>query len=128
MYQQVESWLNTILQQDMPGGIAGLNFNLYEDYGANGEKRWSMELIGSSCFDQEDEDWACDEVCDFGTREDPFCWEENTQWEMIIDKVIQILRKYLSEGRFAEKLKQFDGVGVGFVDGNIEILYVRQQR
>ena len=47
---------------------------------------------------------------------------------MIIDKVIQILRKYLSEGRFSERLKQLDGVGVGFVDGNIEILYVRQQR
>lgn len=39
-----------------------------------------------------------------------------------------ILRKYLSKGGFAERLKQFDGVGVEFVDGNITILYVWQQR
>lgn len=127
MYQQVESWLNTILQQDMPEGIVGLNFNLYEDYEAGDEKSWSMELVGTSSFDEEDEDWACDEVCDFGTREAPFCWNEDVRWETTIGQVTQILRKYLSEGKFAERLMQFDGIGVGFVDGNIEILYVRQK-
>ena len=126
MYNQVETWLNAILQQVVPAEIVGVNFNLYEDFEPGGEKSWSMELVGTGSFDKEDEDWACDEVCDFGTRETPFCWRENAEWDMILEKIVQILRKYMSEGLFAGKLKQCDGVGVGFVDGNIEILYVKQ--
>lgn len=125
MYKQVEMWLNSILQQAVPAEAVGLNFNLYEDFEPDGEKSWSMELVGTGSFDEEDEDWACDEVCDFGTRETPFCWRENAEWEVILEKIVPILRKYLSEGLFADKLKQYDGVGVGFVDGNIEILYVK---
>ncbi len=128
MYQQVEQWINTILEQDMPADIVGLNFNLYEDFEPGGENGWSMELIGTSSFDENDEDWACDEVCDFGTRETPFRWKENAGWEMILEESAQILRKYLAEGLYAEKLKQADGVGIGFVDGNIEILYVKQSQ
>jgi len=128
MYQQVELWLNNILRQDIPEEVVGLNFNLYEDFASDGTKRWSMELIGTHSFDEENEDWACDEVCDFGTREAPFCWKENAEWEAILDKAVQVLKKYLSESIFAGKLKQYDGVGVGFVDGNIEILYVKQKQ
>lgn len=127
MYQQMEAWLDTVLRQNMPDGVIGLNFNLYEDFKPDGGKSWSMELIGADSFDEEDEDWACDEICDFGTRENPFCWKEkeDTEWESILDRAAQMLRKYLSEGMYAEKLKQYDGIGVGFVDGNIEILYVK---
>ena len=30
-------------------------------------------------FDREDSDWACDEICDFGTRNTPFYWTEETE-------------------------------------------------
>lgn len=128
MYQQVELWLNRILQQNMPEDVVGLNFNLYEDFETGESRNWSMELIGTDSFCEDDEDWACDEVCDFGTREAPFCWEENAEWETVLEEIVHILKKYLSEGMFAEKLRQYEGVGVGFVDGNIEILFVKSKQ
>ena len=33
------------------------------------------------------------------------------------------LKLYLKNGKYAEVLKSQAGVGVGFVDGNIEIIY-----
>lgn len=46
----------SILQSGRNNGA--VNFNLYE----NGNNQWSMELVGTSNFDAEYSDWACDEV------------------------------------------------------------------
>ena len=35
----------------------------------------------------------------------------------------ELLKEYLENGKHAALLKSRTGVGVGFVDGNIEILY-----
>ena len=80
----------------------------------------SVELIGASTFDEEDEDWACDEV--FSNRDNPIVWQENAVWEEILTEVENVVRKYLEQGRFAQKLKQYKGIAVGFVDGNLTIL------
>ena len=37
--------------------------------------------------------------------------------------MIDILKKYLNDGKYADLLKSREGVGVGFVDGDIEIIY-----
>ena len=58
-------WLDLILKADFPNEIKAINFNLYEDT----ENKWSIELIGTSVFDENDDDWACCEV--FSTRDKP---------------------------------------------------------
>lgn len=83
---------------------------------------WDVELVGTSEFDAEDEDWACGEV--FDTRENPFSWEEGTDWETAASRVVSLVKEYLEKGKYAEQLKTCQGIGVGFVDGNIEIVYV----
>ena len=75
-----------------------------------------MELVGTDSFDEDDEDWACDEVCDFGTRENPFSWIENAEWSTILEKMVQLLNRYITNGLYADILKQYEGIGVGFVD------------
>lgn len=119
MYSKVSAWLDDVLKQNIPEEAAGFCFNLYED----GKNAWSMELIGTERFEESDEDWPCDEITDFGTREDPLRWDREAGWFLILEEVKAVLREYLRKGRFANILKSKEGVGVGFVDGNIDILF-----
>ena len=117
--KEIAVWLDQILTQDIPLEVTAFCFNLYEDVG----QKWSVELIGAAWFDEKNEDWACDEVTHFKTRQDPFSWEEEATWEDILSKISNALREYLKSGTYAEKLKSKSAVGVGFVDGNIQIVY-----
>lgn len=119
MYNEVSEWLGGVLNEDIPEETAAFCFNLYEDAGSN----WSMELIGSERFDAFDDDWACDEITDFDTREHPFSWNQAGTWDEILGEICEILKKYLQTGKYAEVLKSKMAVGVGFTDGDIEIIY-----
>ncbi len=46
-------------------------------------------------------------------------------WVKILEEVIGALKVYLESGMYAHILKNGDGVGIGFVDGDIEILYIK---
>lgn len=119
MYQKIEEWLNNVLKQEIPLDVIAFNFNLYEDINNN----WSIELVGTESFDIDDEDWSCQEVTDFGTRDNPLCWHEEAEWNKILKEITSILNEYLDNGEFSNILKNSKGIGVGFVDGDIEILY-----
>ena len=118
----ISSWVDSTLATELPQDVKAIAFNLYEDAG----KKWSVEIVGTSSFNPDDSDWACDEVTDFGTRENPYTWNENAEWDVIQLKVKTELIKYLNDGKYAPTLKALDGAGVGFVDGDLEILFVRQ--
>ena len=114
------SWLDKHLSKDFPDGIIAINFNLYEGMG----QTYDVEFVGCGSFDENDEDWTCDEV--FTTREDLFSIPQTgdiSQWEQGLLFVITLVKKYFVEGMYADKLKSYKAVGVGFVGGNIEILY-----
>lgn len=112
-------WLDkTLKKADLSDAVA-INFNLYED----GENQWSAEFIGTGSFDGEDSDWACDEV--FVFRKKPFKWKEDAKWESVQDKIAGKIQDYLENGVYAYRLKELTGVGVGFVDGDITVVYRR---
>lgn len=123
MYYKIETWLNDVLEYkvppQIPSVIRAFCFNLYE--GGNGD--WSMELVGTESFDPDDEDWACDEITDFGTREEPLSWKKEADWNEVLSEVSSALKHYLENGSHADVLKSRLGVAVGFTDGNLEILY-----
>lgn len=123
MFDEVSKWLDQVLEDALETGIpkevTAFGFNLYED----GDYDWSMELVGTSEFDMDNEDWLCNEVTDFDTRDDPFQWNQKAEWEEILKDITCLLKKYLNSGKYANVLKEKSGIGVGFVDGNIEILY-----
>lgn len=121
MYQKIEKWLDNVLKQDIPNDVVAVMFNLYED----DENIYSMEVVGTESFDEDDEDWACDEVTDFDTREDPLLLESESDWDEMLSEVSECLNKYLSEGKHAAKLKNCTAVAAGFVDGDVEILYTK---
>ena len=122
MYNTVEKWLDEILQQIIPDNVVALNFNLYDD----GDYSWSIELVGTDSFDPDDEDWRCDEVFDFGTRNKPLGWREENDWDYILDEMMDMISNYLEEGKYSNVLKSYKAIGIGFVDGDAELLYVQQ--
>lgn len=117
MYSDFEKWLNRILEENMPIEGAAIHFNLYEE----ADKNWSIQLICASYFDEEDPDWCCEEV--FTTGEDLFSWHQNSEWEKILKTSCDMVCKYLNEGKHSEELKKYQAVSVGFVDGDLEIVY-----
>lgn len=117
MYFDFEKWLNRIFEENIPIEGAAINFNLYEETDNN----WAIQLISAPYFDEEDPDWCCEEV--FSTCEELFSWHQNSGWEEIFKISCDLIRKYLNEGKYSEVLKKYQAVAVGFVDGDLEIVY-----
>ena len=112
-----EIWLNDILKEKLSDNIVAINFNLYEDE----NDKWSIELVGSSSFDENNDDWACDEV--FTTRDNPYVVEMKSNWKNAQKIFIDKINDYLDKGKYAAKLKQSEAVAIGFVDGDLNIIY-----
>ncbi|SDN93119.1 hypothetical protein [Bacillus sp. OK048] len=119
-FRLFSNWLNLVLEQEIPKGIKAFNFNLYE-----GEKdTFDIQLIGSDEFDEDDSDWACTE---YFTSEEDICYIKRTDeiehWEQGLSYITKLVKRYLQEGEYANILKNVTAIGIGFVDGDIEILY-----
>ena len=118
MYEKLSVWLDGVFDRSIPEEVVSVCFNLYED----GENSWSMEVVGCTSFDSEDPDWACDEVTDLDTRDEPFTWTEEAIWEKVLSDVTKLLYRYIQEGNASGFLNSLDGVAVGFADGDLNIL------
>ena len=122
MYDKISTWLDGVFDRSIPEGVVSVCFNLYED----GDGSWSLEVVGCSSFDSEDPDWACDEVTDFETRDEPFTWTEEAIWEKVLSDITKILYQYIQEGKASVYLNSLDGVAVGFADGDLNILVEKE--
>lgn len=111
----IKNWLIQIDRTDtLPAEIIALSFNLYEPY--------SLELVGSTWFDKEDEDWACEEEFEPTQRTCPdFVIPKNLKWEKVLEIVTQILKEIFSE-LCSTKLLKVKHIAVGFVDGNLTVI------
>lgn len=116
-YDDIEKWLNNIFSEKLPKNIIAFNFNLYEDE----DNKWSIELIGSDTYDENNEDWACREI--FTSRNNLFVFSRNDEWKNILNDVKVIISKYLKDGKCNAILKSAKAIGIGFVDGDIDIIY-----
>jgi hypothetical protein len=119
-YELFSNWLNQVLDRDIAKGIKAFNFNLYE----GGEDTYDIQLIGSDEFDEDDPDWAC---TDYFTSDEDICHieriEEIQHWEQGLTHITMLVERYLKEGKNAIILKNASAIGIGFVDGDIDILY-----
>lgn len=61
----------------------------------------------------------------FTTRDHPFVIECESDWELVETFFIGLVNEYLSSGKYAGKLKEYQAIGIGFVDGDLHILYAR---
>ena len=92
-------------------------FNLIENCGV-----YSIELVGTNSFDLQDEDQACDECFEASPRSLEI-GEQFDSWEICLRSMYDFLETYINSKEIgADILNKSKGVGVGFVDGNLEIL------
>ena len=118
-YEDFSTWLDSYLKQ-LPSDVVAVNFNLYE--GSN--QTYDIQLIGTNTFDEEDDDWACEEI--FSTEEDLFLvprTDDIEDWEDGLFFITKIIQNYFENGKHANVLRELQAVGVGFVDGDIELLH-----
>lgn len=97
--------------------IVALKFNISE----SGKSQWLINIVGTASFDEVDEDWACDEI--FTDRNHPYIWLEENGREKILNEVIGWVCCLTERKMVAELMDYIQGIGVGFVDGHIAIIY-----
>lgn len=120
-YNKFDAWLNDILCENIFPNVAAYYFCLHEGLPDDFSNIFHLQLIGTDIFDEEDEDWACSEI--YYSRPN-YCEIIGVKdWENAQEVCVFIVSKYLKNGKYANRLKASQGVGVGFCNGNIEIVY-----
>ncbi len=111
MFDELSEWLDTVLEAEISDDddVTAFGFNLCDD----GDCCWSMELVGASDISVGDT-WRLDDMPDFDTRENLFRWKKEAEWEEILADVINALKEYLQNGKYADTLKSRVGVGVEY--------------
>lgn len=124
IYIKFENWLDNLLENnDMPADTKAFNFNLYEE--SEGEYVYGVQIIASDRFDPDDDNWACYEV--WSSEEDIFCVsaadEDDKSWQAFQKFISGIVVDYLENGKYKNILLNSKGIGIGFVDGEIDIIF-----
>lgn len=111
----IKRWLVAIDKtEELPSDIVALSFNLYEPYG--------IEMVGSTWYDEENDDWACDEDFEPTQRSCPdFEISNSLKWEEVLDIVVAILKDLIEELSDL-RLFKVEHIAVGFTDGDLTII------
>lgn len=125
IYESFSQWLDSTLESaEIPDDAVAFCFNLYEE--SSEDSVWGVQLIAAGKFAEDDGgDWACEEVWSSG--EDIFCVstadEEDTGRDYALGLIRELACGYIESGRFNNILQNSEGIGFGFVDGELEIIY-----
>jgi hypothetical protein len=120
------TWLAASLAEDIPKEVEAFAFNLFET--ANVQEKFGIEIIGSAEFDEEDSDWACEEIWSATPRSIhiPVHWS-GAEWQQCLDKCCDLVKSACDEGEPAfTRLTNSKAVAVGFVDGDLVTVWKRQ--
>lgn len=117
--QPFSDWVSDVLV-DIPDETVAYVFNIYEENDA-----YLVDITGTSIFDASCEDWTDDINWDSG-NEMFIIPKENFEgdWEEIHDAIAEALEALMdAEGELADALCDSDAVAVGFIDGELEIIW-----
>lgn len=122
--KEFEKWLEKSLKKSIPSEVVAFSFNLFEPALEEGVT-FGIELIGASEFYVNDENWACEEIWQPKKRSIFIPTEYSGEdWEECLKKLIHFITNLLSSNKaHIEKLKSKKGIGIGFVDGDLEIIW-----
>lgn len=117
------AWVDHALSQRIPDVAVAFHFNLYE-----GEDSVHIQLMGTDSFVPgevpERDYWPGAET--FTTGEDifeiPFS-VAGEDWKAWLKTSVELIRSYIAGGEKSIILKSTLGVGMGFVDGDMHVLW-----
>lgn len=123
---QFRNWLRESLSDGAPEDVVGFAFNLYEP-GDDPNSKFAVELVGTDEFQHHDSDWPCAEIWEPKTRglHIPLDYSSD-DWEECLTQLREVVKEVLAgDSVAAQTLRSVEGVGLGFVDGDLEILWQR---
>lgn len=123
IYNGFAEWLDTLLENnDMPAETKAFNFNIYEEE----DEVFSVQLIASDSFSPADDEWACCEI--WSSEEELFfvsLSDENDKSRETFQKLVSdMILEYI--GTSGEVLGSVP-VGIGFVDGDLNIIFIPEK-
>ncbi|WP_445359859.1 hypothetical protein ACJJIL_12625 [Microbulbifer sp. EKSA005] len=107
-------WIDRQLNEELLGHIVAFNINIHES-------PFNIEVVGSSEFDPDNEDWACNEDW---VPENRLISVSNAIFGNSLreaqDNIVAMAKQYFhSSSKNTHKLKTAKTFTVGFVDGNL---------
>lgn len=119
-----KAWLRSSTNTVVPESVRAFSFNLCEM--GDGSSPFGLELIGSSEFDIEDSDWACDEVWAATPRmlKIPLAFSSSS-WETCLAAVKGMVVMTIDGNSAGEVFRTREEIAVGFVDGDLDLVWPR---
>jgi hypothetical protein len=112
------AWLDETFARDVPADVVAFNVNL-------NDSPFVAEVVGSTYFDPENEDWACEEAWT-PNRPTGFAFPDGTErlpWSERLTEIESLLRNWMETGSpAAAKVLHAQAFAVGFVDGDLVVL------
>jgi hypothetical protein len=115
---EFQHWLKTTTsKQPSMGHLIAFNIGIFEN-----EKGYSVYIVGSKRFDDDDPDWACDG--DYSSADNyltlPDWCVKKQSWEQVLRNVVSEVERFLGSEAIEESfLKHAQAVTVGFDDGDL---------
>ena len=120
-YQKFAEWLDAELENEIPvsGGV-------YFDLFSPAEDGFGIYFNITETFDPDDDDWAC-EPAYCSDKMHMISTNGALEWEDALSTSVRLIRKYMREGKYKSNLRQYDGIGTAFSDGDIAYVYVKKK-
>ena len=121
-------WLEDGIAQGVSDEVVAFCFNLNEP-AFESPAKFGVELIGAGSFDEADPDWPCDEVWEPEPRMVIIPPDfSGPEWEECLARMKALVSRQLElDGPAAKQLKSSQGIGIGFVDGELEIVWTSSE-
>ena len=113
--QKLHELLEGLEREQIPKRVIAWHFDLYEPY--------ALQLAGSSSFDADDDDWACEDEDEFYPQSSRLQLEflNELSWRQVLKMLVQALRE-LREQMPDAKIFECKHIAVGFVDGDLILI------
>ena len=113
--QKLHELLEGLEREEIPKRVIAWHFDLYEPY--------TLELAGSSSYDGDDDDWACEDEDEFYPEYSRLQLEflNELSWQQVLKMLVQALRE-LREQMPDAKIFECKHVAAGFVDGDLILI------
>ena len=113
--QKLRELIEGLEREQIPKRVIAWHFDLYEPY--------ALELAGSSSYDADDDDWACEDEDEFYPQSSRLQLDflSELSWRQVLKMLVQALRE-LREQMPDAKIFECKHVAAGFVDGDLILI------
>lgn len=113
--QKLRELIEGLEREQIPKRVIAWHFDLYEPY--------ALQLAGSSSYDADDDDWACEDEDEFYPQSSRLQLEflNELSWRQVLKTLVQALRE-LREQMPDAKIFKYEHVAAGFVDGDLILI------